>query len=160
MQRRANEVVDAALAWLEGRTKEPFFAWIHLYDPHTPYEPPEPFRSEFGPRGMAGLYDGEIAFADQQVGRLLSWLQANGLDRKTAVVVIGDHGESLGGHGEGTHGYFVYDDTMHVPLVVATPLAELRGVRVEDMTADLAFNMPSRPVSTHSSTAPWSPTRR
>ena len=131
VQRPANEVVDAALAWLEGRTKEPFFAWVHLYDPHTPYEPPEPFRSEFGPRGMAGLYDGEIAFADQQVGRLLSWLQSNGLDRKTAVVMIGDHGESLGGHGEGTHGYFVYDDTMHVPFVVATPFAELHGVRID-----------------------------
>ena len=129
VQRPANLVVDAALAWLEGR-KGPFFAWIHLYDPHTPYEPPEPFLSEYGARGLAGLYDGEIAFADQQVGRLASWLQARGLDKQTVVIVIGDHGEGLGSHGEGTHGYFVYDYAQRVPFVVATPFAELQGVRV------------------------------
>jgi hypothetical protein len=68
VQRPANEVMDAALHWLGGHKDGPFFAWIHLYDPHTPYDPPEPFRSQFGSRGPAGLYDGEIAFADQQVG--------------------------------------------------------------------------------------------
>jgi arylsulfatase A-like enzyme/tetratricopeptide (TPR) repeat protein len=131
VQRPANLVVDAALAWLEGRQQAPFFAWVHLYDPHTPYEPPEPFLSEFGPRGLAGLYDGEIAFTDQQVGRIVSWLRASGLDRKTIVVVVGDHGEGLGSHGEGTHGYFVYDYVTHVPFLVSTPFAELRGIRVE-----------------------------
>jgi choline-sulfatase len=135
VQRPANRVVDTALAWLEGRKQAPFFAWIHLYDAHTPYEPPEPFRSEFGPRGMAGLYDGEIAFADEQVGRCVSWLRANGLDKKTVVVVIGDHGEGLGSHGEGTHGYFVYDHTMRVPFLAATPFAELRGVRVDSQVS-------------------------
>jgi len=135
VQRPANRVVDTALAWLEGRKQGPFLAWIHLYDPHTPYEPPEPFLSEYGPRGMAGLYDGEIAFTDQQVGRLVSWLQANGLDKKTVVVVMGDHGEGLGSHGEGTHGYFVYDYAMHVPFLVATPFAELRGVRVDSQVS-------------------------
>jgi len=135
VQRPANEVVDAALAWLEGRKQGPFFAWVHLYDPHTPYEPPEPFRSEFEPRGMAGLYDGEIAFTDQQVGRLASWLRENGLDKKTVLVVMGDHGEGLGAHGEGTHGYFVYDDTMRVPFLVATPFQELHGVRVDSQVS-------------------------
>lgn len=130
VQRPANEVVDAALAWLDRHEKDPFFAWVHLYDPHTPYEPPEPFRSRHGPRGLAGLYDGEIAFADQQLGRCLSWLQEHGLEDRTVVVVMGDHGEALGNHGEASHGYFVYDDTLHVPLIVATPFASLRGVRV------------------------------
>jgi choline-sulfatase len=131
VQRPANEVVDSALAWLEDRKREPFFAWVHLYDPHSPYEPPEPFLSEFGAGGMAGLYDGEIAFMDQQVGRLVSWLQANALDEKTVLVIMGDHGEGLGRHGEGTHGYFVYDDTVHVPLLMAAPFPELHGRRVE-----------------------------
>jgi arylsulfatase A-like enzyme/tetratricopeptide (TPR) repeat protein len=130
VQRPADEVVDAALAWLESRKQGPFFAWIHLYDPHSPYAPPEPFASEFGGRGLAGLYDGEIAFADAQVGRLVSWLRAAGIDRKTVVVVMGDHGEGLGSHGEGTHGYFVYDYALHVPLLVAVPFDELRGIRV------------------------------
>ena len=135
VQRPANQVVDAALAWLEGRKQGPFMAWIHLYDAHTPYEPPEPFLSEYGPRGLAGLYDGEIAFTDQQVGRLVSWLQANGLDKKTVVVITGDHGEGLGSHGEGTHGYFVYDYAMRVPFLVATPFTELQGVRVESQVS-------------------------
>jgi arylsulfatase A-like enzyme/tetratricopeptide (TPR) repeat protein len=135
VQRPANQVVDAALAWLEGRKQGPFLAWIHLYDPHTPYQPPEPFLSEYGPRGMAALYDGEIAFTDQQVGRVVSWLQANGLEKKTVVVIMGDHGEGLGSHGEGTHGYFVYDYAMHVPFLVATPFAELRGVRVDSQVS-------------------------
>ena len=131
VQRPANEVVDSALAWLEDRKREPFFAWVHLYDPHTPYEPPEPFLSQFGAGGMAGLYDGEIAFMDQQLGRLVSWLQTNALDEKTVLVIMGDHGEGLGRHGEGTHGFFVYDDTVHVPLLMAAPLPGLHGRRVE-----------------------------
>jgi tetratricopeptide (TPR) repeat protein len=130
VQRPGNEVMDAALSWLEAHEREPLFAWIHLYDPHSPYEPPEPYASELGGRGPAGLYDGEIAFADAQVGRLVAWLRAKGLDRKTVVVVMGDHGEGLGSHGEGTHGYFVYDYAMHVPLLVATPFDGLGGARV------------------------------
>ena len=131
VQRRGDQVMDAALAWLEGRKDRPFFTWIHLYDAHSPYEPPEPLLSEFRGRGLAGLYDGEIAFADQQVGRFVSWLQNAGLDQKTILVIAGDHGESLGSHGEGTHGYFVYDSVLHVPLIVATPFEDLRGVRVD-----------------------------
>lgn len=131
VQRPADQVVDAALGWLEKRQGRPFLAWIHLYDPHTPYEPPEPFRSDHGGRGPAALYDGEIAFTDQQVGRVLSWLRSKGLERKTVIVVIGDHGEGLGSHGEGTHGYFVYDYAQRVPFMVSTPFAELQGVRVD-----------------------------
>ena len=130
VQRPGNEVTDSALRWLEEHKKGPFFAWIHLYDAHAPYEPPEPFASEHRDRGLAGLYDGEIAFADSQVGRVVSWLHSSGLDGKTLIVVIGDHGEGLGSHGEGNHGYFVYDYALHVPFLVRTPFPELRGVRV------------------------------
>ena len=137
VQRPGNEVVDAALAWLEGHTGDPFFAWIHLYDPHTPYEPPEPFASQHRDRGPRGLYDGEIAFADEQVGRVTSWLQAAGIDGKTVLVIMGDHGEGLGSHGEGNHGYYVYDYAVHVPFLVVTPFAELHGVRVESQVSSV-----------------------
>jgi arylsulfatase A-like enzyme/tetratricopeptide (TPR) repeat protein len=137
IQRRGDEVMDAALAWLDGHKQDAFFAWIHLYDAHTPYEPPEPFLSTYGPRGAFGLYDGEIAFADAQVGRCVSWLHANGMDRKTVIVVMGDHGESLGSHGEATHGYFAYDATLHVPLLIVTPFRELSRVRVDSQVSSV-----------------------
>jgi len=130
VQRPGNEVMDVALDWLEEKKDSPFLAWIHLYDPHTPYEPPEPYRSEYGPKGPAGLYDGEIAFMDEQIGRCLSWLENNGLDRSTILILVGDHGEGLGSHGEGTHGYFIYDYAIHVPLIIVTPFEDLQGVRV------------------------------
>jgi arylsulfatase A-like enzyme/tetratricopeptide (TPR) repeat protein len=135
VQRPANEVMDAALHWLDGQKQAPFFAWLHLYDAHTPYEPPEPFLSEFRGRGLPGLYDGEIGFIDTQLARLISWLQTSGLDRKTIVVIVGDHGEGLGSHGEGTHGFFVYDSVVHAPFVVATPFDELHGVRVDSQVS-------------------------
>lgn len=121
VQRPANEVVDAALAWLDGERSAPFFAWLHLYDPHAPYEPPEPFRSRFAPRGLTGLYDGEIAFADAQIGRVAAWLERSGLGERTILAVVGDHGEALGSHGELTHGYFVYDYAVQVPLILRLP---------------------------------------
>ena len=130
IQRPGNQVMDAALGWMQGHTDKPFFAWVHLYDPHTPYEPPEPYLSEFAPRGLAGLYDGEIAFMDEQVGRCVDWLEKSGLAKNTILILIGDHGEGLGSHGEGTHGYFIYDYAVHVPLIVVTPFEKLRGIRV------------------------------
>ena len=130
IQRPGNLVMDAALDWLDDQKSNPFFAWIHLYDPHTPYEPPEPYRSEYGRGGLAGLYDGEIAFMDEQIGRCVAWLEKNGLDRNTVLVLIGDHGEGLGSHGEGTHGYYIYDYALHVPFIVVAPLAGLSGIRV------------------------------
>jgi choline-sulfatase len=130
VQRPGNEVVDAALAWLEEQKAKPFFAWVHLYDPHVPYAPPEPYASAYARRGPTGPYDGEIAFMDEQVGRLTAWLARTGLDRSTVVVYVGDHGEALGSHGEGTHGYFVYDYAMHVPFVVSAPFEAFQGKRV------------------------------
>jgi arylsulfatase A-like enzyme/tetratricopeptide (TPR) repeat protein len=130
IQRPGNEVMDAALAWLDGEKANPFFAWIHLYDPHVPYEPPEPYRSEYGPRGRVGLYDGEIAFMDEQIGRCVSWLEKNGLGKNTIMILIGDHGEGLGSHGEQTHGYFIYEYAAHVPFLVVAPFEDLEGKRV------------------------------
>jgi arylsulfatase A-like enzyme/tetratricopeptide (TPR) repeat protein len=130
VQRPGDEIMDAALDWLEKEKNAPFFAWIHLYDPHTPYEPPEPYLSEYGPRGLVGLYDGEIAFMDEQIGRCVSWLERNGLERSTVLILVGDHGEGLGSHGEGTHGYYIYDYAVHVPFIVVAPFESLQGVRV------------------------------
>ncbi|MHB8055534.1 MAG: sulfatase-like hydrolase/transferase [Candidatus Aminicenantales bacterium] len=139
VQRPGNIVMDAALSWLETRKDKPFLAWIHLYDPHTPYQPPEPYFSQYQKGGPAGLYDGEIAFMDEQIGRLTAWLDQNGLDRRTVVLLVGDHGEGLGSHGESSHGYFIYDYALHVPLIVVTPFKEGRGVRVSSQvsTADI-----------------------
>lgn len=119
-QRPGSEVVDRALAWLDQDRERPFFAWVHLYDPHSPYTPPEPYRSRF-PATQQGAYDGEVAATDAQVGRLLQHLEAAGRLANTLVVVVGDHGESLGEHGEQQHGFFVYDAAVRIPLILAGP---------------------------------------
>ena len=127
VQRPGAEVVDRAIAWLDEDRQRPFFAWVHLYDPHTPYDAPEPFRSRF-PATLTGAYDAEIASADAQVGRLLARLEASGQLDSTLVVLLGDHGESLGEHQEQTHGFFVYDATVRIPLLVAGPGVPVRQV--------------------------------
>jgi arylsulfatase A-like enzyme len=129
VQRPADRVVDATVKWLEEGDEKPFFAWVHMYDPHTPYEPPEPYASHFA-GAPSRRYDGEIAFADSQVGRLLEWLRSHKLEKRTIVIVVGDHGEGLGDHGESEHGYFVYDYAVHVPLLMSLPLDGFRGIRV------------------------------
>jgi choline-sulfatase len=133
VQKRGDEVMNDALAWLETVKDRKFFAWVHLYDPHTPYEPPEPFASQH----PGDRYQGEVAFTDQQLGRLLEWLRQNGLDGRTVVAVLGDHGESLGQHGESTHAYFIYDATTHVPLILRTPWGERGRRSVQVSTVDL-----------------------
>jgi arylsulfatase A-like enzyme/tetratricopeptide (TPR) repeat protein len=137
IQKPGNQVMDAALAWLEEQKKSSFFAWIHLYDPHLPYDPPEPYHSEYSLRGPTGLYDGEIAFMDEQIGRCVAWLEKNDLNKNTILVLIGDHGEGLGSHGEGAHGYFIYDYAVHVPFLVITPFPELRGKRVSSQVSSV-----------------------
>ena len=115
-ERRANEVVDAFGRWLAEADKgKPFFAWVHLFDPHTPYTPPSPFRERYA----SSPYDGEIAYVDEQIGVLLKELEARGLADNTLIVFTADHGESLGEHGERTHGFFVYDATLKVPLILS-----------------------------------------
>ncbi len=117
MERPGNVVADQALDWLGKNSQKKFFLWMHLYDPHYPYRPPEPYSREYASQP----YDGEIAFADEQVGRLLRFLKDKGLYQNTVIVLSGDHGESLGEHGEKTHGFFIYNVTMHVPLIIHLP---------------------------------------
>jgi arylsulfatase A-like enzyme len=120
LERPADGVVDAALAWIGAAPPAdapPWFAWIHLYDPHDPYAPPEPFKT----RLAADPYGGEVAFADAQVGRALQTLGDRGQLARTLVVVAADHGEGLGDHRERTHGLFVYEATARVPLIFWSP---------------------------------------
>jgi len=124
VQRPANEVIDEALGWLERKKDGKFFAWIHLYDPHTPYAPPEPFRSEYPDHP----YLGEIAFTDTQIARLWDFVGRNGLRDDLFLVLAADHGESLGEHQEQTHGFFVYQAALRVPLIVVTPFERIQGV--------------------------------
>ncbi len=120
-ERRGDAVVDGALAWLEAertaKDARPFFLWVHLYDAHAPYEPPSPFRERHAGRP----YEGEVAFADAQVGRLLDALDRLAFAATTVVAVTADHGEALGEHGELTHGFFLYEPTLRVPLLLRAP---------------------------------------
>ncbi len=115
--RSAAESVPHAIAWLEKTHRRPFFLWLHLYDPHRPYDPPEPYRTEYS----GHLYDGEIAYADHELNTLISWLKQNHLYDSSLIVTLSDHGESLGEHGETEHGFFIYNATVHVPLIVKPP---------------------------------------
>jgi len=115
-ERPASEVTDAALAWLEG-AERPFFLWVHYYDPHERYAPPPPFATRFAGRP----YDGEIAYVDSELGRLLESLGARGALDETLIAVTSDHGESLGEHAELAHSYSLYDAVLAVPLVFRGP---------------------------------------
>ena len=117
VERRADRTTAVVREWLEGRRGEPWFAWVHYFDPHGPYDPPPAWASRFPGRP----YDGEVAFVDEQLGVLLRALEQSGPLARTLVLVTGDHGESLGEHGEDTHGVFVYDSTLLVPLILAGP---------------------------------------
>ncbi|MDI6849967.1 MAG: sulfatase-like hydrolase/transferase [Candidatus Saccharicenans sp.] len=123
VQRRAEETIDEALTWLEKNKSQKFFAWIHLYDPHTPYEPPEPFKSQYPDRP----YLGEIAYTDSQLARFWNYLEKEKLLDNLFLVLASDHGESLGEHGETTHGFFVYQEAIHVPLIFVTPFEKFKG---------------------------------
>ncbi len=117
VDRKAEESVTHVINWLKQPTHRPFFFWLHLYDPHSPYDPPEPYHTQYRDH----LYDGEIAYADHELGRLITWLKNNHLYERTMIVLLSDHGESLGDHGEKEHGFFVYNSTVHVPLIVKPP---------------------------------------
>jgi arylsulfatase A-like enzyme/Tfp pilus assembly protein PilF len=127
MERPGNVVADLALDWLGKNSQKKFFLWMHLYDPHFPYRPPKPYNHEYATQP----YDGEIAFADEQFGRLVRLLKEKGLYQHTVIVLSGDHGESLGEHGEKTHGFFIYNATMHVPLIIRLP-GKPAALRVAD----------------------------
>lgn len=142
-ERPASAVTDAAIDWFEARDSSgsdaPFFAWVHYFDPHLPYTSPLERRPRFAGRP----YDAEIAFADQELGRLLNRLDETGLGRRTVVVLVGDHGEALGEHGEPTHGMLLYEGTMRVPFIVSCDAIFDAGHRVSDRVVGLVDVRPT-----------------
>lgn len=136
IQRRGDEVVAKAFEWLDANKDARFFAWIHLYDPHAPYAPPEPYASRYA----AHPYNGEIAWTDELVGRIVAGLDRLGVTKRTLVAVLADHGESLGEHGENGHGFFVYEPVAHIPFLLAGPYPGLGGRRIAEVvrTIDIA----------------------
>jgi arylsulfatase A-like enzyme/Tfp pilus assembly protein PilF len=132
VQRPGSETIEAAVGWLDKGEQQagpdmPFFLWLHLFDPHDPYTPPEPYRSRY----PGQPYDAEVAYTDELVGDFLDDLDRRGLLERTLIVLTADHGEGLGDHGERSHGYFVYDSTVHVPLIVRFPGSVLAGRRID-----------------------------
>lgn len=117
IQKRGDETLGDATAWLEANHSGRVFLWLHLYDPHDPYEPPEPYASRYAGRP----YDGEVAWTDELIGRLDATLERLGMRQETLLVVTADHGEGLGEHAESAHGFFVYQSTLRVPLLVRGP---------------------------------------
>jgi arylsulfatase A-like enzyme/tetratricopeptide (TPR) repeat protein len=127
-QRPASEVAAPARAWIE-KQKQPWLAWVHVFDPHTPYAPPPPFDAEYA----GNLYAGEVAYTDQALGPLLDLARHS--SRRTTVIVTGDHGEGLGDHGEATHGVFAYESTLRVPLMLAQYGGSGAGARDSGLAA-------------------------
>src|SRR6516164_5509368 len=138
MQRRGEVTLGYVLEWLSQRKGSPFFLWFHLWDAHDPYSPPEPYRSRF----PNAPYNGGIASVDATVGKLLDYLRNQGLYDNALIAVAADHGESLGDHGELTHSIFLYDATIHVPLLVKLPGNRFVGQRV-NATASLVDLAPT-----------------
>ena len=127
-ERRAGETFRDFAAWMERRAAGRFFAWVHFYDPHYPYEPPEPYRSD--PR-LADPYDGEIAVMDHYVGESLRLLEKQGLADSTLVILAGDHGEAFGEHGETDgHTIFAYEENIRVPLIIGSARGLPKGARI------------------------------
>lgn len=131
LERRAEDVANRAMSWLSHHQQTPFFLWLHFYDAHEPYDPPEPFKAHYA----SDPYDGEIAYTDSVVGSILDVLKRHGLYQNTVIALAADHGEAFGEHGERWHGMFLYDETIHVPLLVKLPGERFAGKRVESRVA-------------------------
>jgi arylsulfatase A-like enzyme/Tfp pilus assembly protein PilF len=131
VERRAEDVANRALGWLSRHQQRPFFIWLHFYDAHDPYDPPEPFKTKYSSQ----LYDGEIAYTDSIVGSFIEVLRKHGLYDNSVIAIAADHGEAFGEHGEERHGMFLYDETIHVPLLLKLPAGRLAGRRVEERVA-------------------------
>ena len=144
LERRGGDVVAHAIDWLNHRPSKskPFFLWVHLYDAHDPYDPPAPFNTKFA----KSLYDGEIAYTDACVGKLLTALRAQALFENSLIAVMADHGEALGQHGEETHGIFLYDETVHVPLLLKLPAS---AVARQSPNSETKASSPSVTLSAH-----------
>ncbi|PYQ02484.1 MAG: hypothetical protein DMF83_23410, partial [Acidobacteria bacterium] len=125
LQRPGAETARRALAWTEGVKTRPVFLFLHLYEPHLPYEPPEPFRTRYG-----ATYDGEIAASDGVVGEFLAQLKRDGIYDRAILLLVSDHGEGLGDHGEQEHGILLYREVLHVPLLLKLPGSREAGTRV------------------------------
>lgn len=133
-ERRAGKVVDRAVHWLASRTGQPFFLWVHVFDPHSPYDPPSPFHEKY--RGR--LYDGEVAYTDRELGRLFAAVAKADPAGQTLIAVLSDHGESLADHGEYKHDVFLYDSTVKVAFLLAGPGVPARlRVKAQARTIDL-----------------------
>ncbi len=137
VQRAGGETVAAAQRWVGSHAARPFFFFLHLYEPHAPYDPPEPYRSRY-----ASLYDGEIAHADAIVGGFLDFLKQQGIYDKALIVLVSDHGEGLGDHGEEEHGIFLYREAIAVPMVIKLP-RQSRGGTSSKTPAGLVDLMPT-----------------
>lgn len=127
VERRGMDVAQRAETWLSAHPGGPHFVWVHLYDPHDPYEPPPPYSETYKDR----LYDGEIAYADSALANFLAYVKKQGWYDNALIIVVGDHGEGLGEHNEDTHGIFLYDSTTHVPLIVKLPAGKSAGKVVD-----------------------------
>jgi len=125
-ERKAEEVARSGLSWIAENSGQRFFLWLHFFDPHAPYVPPSPYAEHFS----RSPYDGEIAYVDRQVGRVLEELRRRDLSEKTLVILVSDHGEGLGDHGEATHGVFLYESTLRVPMILSLPGVLPGGKRV------------------------------
>lgn len=130
IERKAEAVLEGALDWLQGQNTN-WFLWLHFWDPHIPYDPPEPFKTLY----KENPYIGEIAYVDQILGELIDFIQENNLLGNTVVVFTADHGESLGQHGEKTHGYFAYNSTIWIPLIILSP--EGKCTRVDQLVSHI-----------------------
>lgn len=131
LERRGMDVVQRAENWLSAHDAGPHFVWVHLYDPHDPYEPPPPYSETYKDQ----LYDGEIAYADSALGHFISYLKKRSWYEEALVIVVGDHGEGLREHGEDTHGIFLYDSTTHVPLIVKLPKEQEAGEALQQQVS-------------------------
>lgn len=130
--RKADNVTKAAMAWLADHNKKPFFLWVHYYDPHAKYDPPEPYASLYKDK-----YDGEIAFMDSQIGVMMKKMRELDIYENTLIIVMGDHGEGLGEHKEPTHSNFIYETTQHVPLIMRIPGLLEPGKRIKTVVGQM-----------------------
>ena len=121
VERRADKVIKPAIDWIAGQSDK-WFAWVHLFDPHQPYAPPKPYQDSY----RSDPYSGEVAYLDEQLGRLFNTLESNGMMKNTVILLTSDHGEALGEKGEKTHGYFAYNNTIHIPMILHIPGKEFK----------------------------------
>ncbi len=130
LEKRGDEILEEFKNWKSTTTRAPYFAWLHFYDPHFPYSPPSPYSKPFAERP----YDGEVAYTDELIGKTLKLF-----DKNTLLIVTSDHGESLGDHGENAHSYYIYDATLHVPLIFHWPnrVASKQKVTIQARSVDL-----------------------